>query len=147
MERMTLERVNGIKTGYWSPKTKEEIVQRLAEYENTGLTAAEFNHYFDVSQRNVDHYERESLKFERENTKLKKRIEALEAAASPWIPTTERLPEIGQRVIICRQKEKGVPYIEQATMGPGGWWKVYGTNVKQVDFWMPMPEPPEEVRA
>ena len=37
MERMTHKRVNGIKTGYWSPATKEELVQRLAEYENTGL--------------------------------------------------------------------------------------------------------------
>ena len=31
MERMTHERANGIKTGYWS------LVQRLAAYENTGL--------------------------------------------------------------------------------------------------------------
>lgn len=37
MERMTHERANGIKTGFWSPATKEEIVQRLAAYENTGL--------------------------------------------------------------------------------------------------------------
>ena len=38
MERMTNTRVNGIKTGYWSPNKKEELVQRLAKYENTGLT-------------------------------------------------------------------------------------------------------------
>ena len=37
MKRMTHERANGIKTGYWSPATKEELVQRLAAYENTGL--------------------------------------------------------------------------------------------------------------
>ena len=37
MERMTHERCNGIKTGYWSAATKEELVQRLALYENTGL--------------------------------------------------------------------------------------------------------------
>lgn len=37
MERMTHERVNGIKTGYWSAASKEEVVQRLAQYENTGL--------------------------------------------------------------------------------------------------------------
>ena len=34
MERMTHERANGIKTGYWSPETKETLVQRLAAYEN-----------------------------------------------------------------------------------------------------------------
>lgn len=33
-QRMTQERCNGIKSGYWSPNTKEELVQRLAEYEN-----------------------------------------------------------------------------------------------------------------
>ena len=38
MERLTHERVNGIKTGYWSAATKEALVQRLAAYENTGLT-------------------------------------------------------------------------------------------------------------
>lgn len=37
MERMTHERCNGIKTGYWSAATKGELVQRLALYENTGL--------------------------------------------------------------------------------------------------------------
>ena len=41
MERLTHERVNGIKTGYWSPKNKEVLAQRLAEYENTGLNREE----------------------------------------------------------------------------------------------------------
>lgn len=36
MERLTHERVNGIKTGYWSAATKEVLVQKLAAYENTG---------------------------------------------------------------------------------------------------------------
>lgn len=38
MERLTHERCNGIKTGYWSPEKKDELVKALAEYENTGLT-------------------------------------------------------------------------------------------------------------
>lgn len=41
MNRMTHERVNGIKTGYWSPAKKEELVQRLAAYEDTGLEPEE----------------------------------------------------------------------------------------------------------
>ena len=41
MERITHERVNGIKTGYWSAASKEEVVQRLAQYENTGLEPEE----------------------------------------------------------------------------------------------------------
>lgn len=38
MRRLTGQRVNGIKTGYWSPAKKEELVQRLGEYEDLGLT-------------------------------------------------------------------------------------------------------------
>lgn len=36
-DRMTHQRASGIKDGYWSPATKAELVQRLAEYEDTGL--------------------------------------------------------------------------------------------------------------
>lgn len=39
MERLTHKRSNGIKEGYWSPNKKDELAQRLAEYENTGLTS------------------------------------------------------------------------------------------------------------
>lgn len=43
MERLTHERSNGIKEGYWSPNRKEELIQRLAAYENTGLTPEKIN--------------------------------------------------------------------------------------------------------
>lgn len=43
MERLTHERANGIKTGYWSPEKKQDLVDRLSEYENTGLTPDEIN--------------------------------------------------------------------------------------------------------
>lgn len=41
MERLTHPRSNGIKTGYWSPNKKDELIARLAEYEDTGLTPQE----------------------------------------------------------------------------------------------------------
>lgn len=41
MRRLTHERNNGIKRGYWSQEKKEELVQRLAAYENTGLEPEE----------------------------------------------------------------------------------------------------------
>ena len=41
MNRLTHERNNGIKTGYWSPAKKEELAQRPAAYENTGLEPEE----------------------------------------------------------------------------------------------------------
>ena len=34
MERLTHKRENGIKRGYWSPNKKQELVDRLAMYEN-----------------------------------------------------------------------------------------------------------------
>lgn len=40
MERLTHERVNGIKTGYWSAATKEVLVQKLAGYEPDEIRAA-----------------------------------------------------------------------------------------------------------
>ena len=36
MERLTHPRSSGIKTGYWSPNKKDELIERLAAYEDTG---------------------------------------------------------------------------------------------------------------
>lgn len=63
MGRLTHKRSNGIKEGYWSPNKKEELVKRLAEYENTGLSPA------DV----------EELRRQQDSHR--------------WIPVKERLPE------------------------------------------------------
>lgn len=41
MKRLTQKRANGIKTGYWSSSKKDDLVARLAEYEDTGLEPAE----------------------------------------------------------------------------------------------------------
>ena len=38
MERLTHKRANGIKEGHWSPNKKQELVDALAAYEDTGLT-------------------------------------------------------------------------------------------------------------
>lgn len=57
-----------------------------------------------------------------------------------WIPVTERLPETGKRIIVCRGDK-----VEQGIyLGVNGWWKVYGANTKAVTHWMPLPEPPKE---
>lgn len=39
VERLTHKRANGIKEGHWSPNKKQELVDALAAYEDTGLTA------------------------------------------------------------------------------------------------------------
>lgn len=41
MERLTAQRCNGIKSGYWSTAKKDDLVQRLGQYEDTGLTPEE----------------------------------------------------------------------------------------------------------
>ena len=41
MDRLTAQRCSGIKTGYWSTAKKDELVQRLGQYEDTGLTPEE----------------------------------------------------------------------------------------------------------
>jgi len=41
MNRLTLQRVNGIKTGYWSPAKKDELIQRLGKYEDLGMEPEE----------------------------------------------------------------------------------------------------------
>ena len=57
MKRLTHERVNGIKAGYWSPAKKQELVDRLAEYEDIGLDPDEIqdlkdsNRWISISER------------------------------------------------------------------------------------------------
>lgn len=40
-ERLTHVRQNGIKSGYWTEKKKDELLQRLGQYEDTGLSPEE----------------------------------------------------------------------------------------------------------
>lgn len=37
MERLTHPRSSGIKTGYWSHSNKQDLIDRLAAYEDSGL--------------------------------------------------------------------------------------------------------------
>lgn len=41
MDRLTAQRCSGIESGYWSTAKKDELVQRLGQYEDTGLTPEE----------------------------------------------------------------------------------------------------------
>lgn len=75
MERLTHKRANGIKTGYWSPNKKQELVDRLAAYENTGL-------------------EPEDIKVLVDDV-----IKVNQMLIQEWIPCNERLPEEGENVL------------------------------------------------
>ncbi len=54
MERLTNPRCNGIKTGYWSPSKKEELVQRLGRYEDIGLTPEEIMARLSAQETAID---------------------------------------------------------------------------------------------
>ena len=67
MKRLTHARSNGIKTGYLSPNKKEELINRLAEYEDTGLTPQEI---YSLKASTI-----------------------LKVIRGEWIPVEEALPE------------------------------------------------------
>lgn len=113
MTRLTHERVSGIKTGYWSPAKKEELVQRLAAYENTGLDP-------------------EEIMDGRLLTGWTPADEKLPAEPEPGMQDMDELPEY----IVT------IEGAEQATVlyyaGDGEWFRD-GDNYR-VDAWMPLPE-------
>ena len=48
MKRLTHIRVNGMKSGFWSPNKKEELIDRLAQYEDIGLEPEEIGALLDA---------------------------------------------------------------------------------------------------
>lgn len=54
MERLTNPRCNGIKTGYWSPAKKEELVQHLGRYEDIRLTPEEIMTRLSAQETTID---------------------------------------------------------------------------------------------
>ena len=52
-ERLTHKRNNGIKQGFWTDKKKDELTQRLGEYEDTGYLPEEINVNLSAHMENV----------------------------------------------------------------------------------------------
>lgn len=50
MDRLTSQRCSGIKSGYWSTAKKDELVQRLGQYEDTGLTPEDIERLKDARE-------------------------------------------------------------------------------------------------
>lgn len=124
MERLTHPRNSGIKTGYWSPNKKDELVERLAAYEDTGLTPEEI----------------ERLKA---GTILK-------ALKTEWIPVEERLPE-DDNYILLSFENFSLPLVGRYEAGSDGGGAFYLGDCDEgdtclsenlfVNAWMPLPEP------
>lgn len=132
MERLTMRCLDGRacakgeRSGEAQPAVRilPELLERLAKYEDTGLTPEEIN------------------KLDTQRKAMAALADSYKAEIPRWIPVSDRLPESGQRVIVCRKDGR----VEQGVyLGVNGWWKVYGTNTKSITHWMPMPAPPEEV--
>lgn len=85
MERLTHKRANGIKQGYWGLATREQLIERLAAYEDTGLEPEE------VAKANTFvGSQAEKMMIELQAERKRDR----------WIPVTERLPEAKQLVLV-----------------------------------------------
>lgn len=120
MNRLTHERVNGIKIGYWSQAKKEELIQRLAAYENTGLEPEEImdgkllTGWISVSER------------------------------LPREPECEGMidfRDFDEYIVMIKDAEEPTTLFYA---GDGDWQDVNGIFYS-VGAWMPMPEPYEEV--
>lgn len=124
MQRLTHARSNGIKTGYWSPNKKEELVCRLAEYEDTGLTPQEI---YSLKASTI-----------------------LKVIRGEWIPVEEALPENPDVMVLVQVSGWPVKNIELidacelAQYDPEEGW-ILEMFPEWEDAhpiaWMPLPEP------
>lgn len=147
MDRMTLERVNGIKTGYWSPNKKEELVQRLAAYENTGLEPRHVQELLKklkkLQLKSCEDIEPASKEFLDECREVAKKYRKKNDG---WIPVDKRdhMPEAGEHVLVSIgtgfNPEKAFLSEDRRWMmlhAPAG----YNDITDMVEAWMPLPEP------
>lgn len=128
MGRLTHERLNGIQNGYWSPNKKQELVDRLAAYENT-----------DLDPEQVEHVKKTAKKY---------LLEKAEGKVNGWIPVDERLPENGDEVLVqwefysrCDNMTYTYIHIMRLNKMTGEWNGTYGVPNGNVIAWRPLPEP------
>ena len=67
------------------------------------------------------------------------------ADAKPkWIPVTERLPKVGQRILVYCESKTIEMHITTCTYMAGRYGsKQFSLHVRNVTHWMPMPEAPK----
>lgn len=106
-------------------------IDRLAEYEATGLMPAEVA----ALQYQLKHIRREQD--DATNQLIDLRMQ------QRWIPVSERLPAENVRVLICYIDGGGSRGINTDTRH---WnrWLCFGGELATVTHWMPLPEPPKE---
>ena len=127
MERLTHERSNGIRDGYWSPNKKQELVDRLAAYENTDLDPEQVKHVKETAKKYL--------------------LEKAQGKVGGWIPVEEQLPDESLNSVIgwdeYRERCCFVQYY-------GGRWMLRADREPiNIIAWRPLPEPyrPERSEA
>ena len=139
-ERLTHKRINGIKEGHWSPRKKEELLQRLGKYEDTGMEPEE------ISAAIGKKLDTDIL--QRMNTQIHLLKELRKARK--WIPVEEQLPE-NDRYILLSFANFSLPMVGHYEINEDGSGAFYlgdcneeDTCVSQdlfVNAWMPLPGP------
>ena len=129
----------------------KQLVDYIAELEgeNAGLKE-ELQQEKTRSQLNLEAEERRMLNITyycAEIDRLNARIAELEAAQR-WIPVSERLPEIGVRVLFynnfIKNIHKGWFSCDEWVSEIGVFYN--GDKLKRITHWMPLPQPPEVTR-
>lgn len=92
----------------------------------------------------LDDYKRLLL----ENRNLKERVAELEAEQARWVMVSERLPQIGMRVLFYNNFIKN---IHKGWYSGDEWVSEIGVfyngdKLKRITHWMPLPQPPEVQR-
>ncbi|AYF87443.1 DUF551 domain-containing protein [Pseudomonas sp. DY-1] len=72
------------------------------------------------------------------------RLRGKQEAAPQWVPVTERMPEIGEPLLVAGLRSDGEGYWRQTgTRREDGLYNGYGSYLYSVTHWMPLPAAPE----
>ena len=78
--------------------------------------------------------------------KLTEKVAQLEAAQPKWISVEDRLPDVGEKVMVCGVKNGMQVGAFRGKLRPGNnrrwWWKK--DTILEVTHWMPIPQMPKE---
>lgn len=160
MNRLTHKRENGIKHGCWSPNKKQELVDRLAMYENREeLLMSELEKEADKANDMISVCERELCQYyDGYEDGVSKAIEIVKVGIADaedandanvpgkWIPCSERLPEkpvVGEDCYLIQAQYVEQPFV--AYWDGRNWTDECYEIAKHVIAWMPLPEPYREV--
>ena len=76
------------------------------------------------------------------------KVAQLEAAQPKWISVEERLPDVGEKVMVCGVKNGMQVGAFRGKLRPGNnrrwWWK--NNTILEVTYWMPIPSMPDRAK-